>query len=90
MRLIRAFRDCKQRSSTVSKEAPTVSKKASPISSGFRTFLSVGGFSSDFLAHAEVARVGSIGWVFTREDPSWLENCLSFWPFLAFCLLPFF
>ena len=30
MRLIRALRDCKQRSSTVSKKAPTVSRKASP------------------------------------------------------------
>ena len=29
--LIRAFRDCKQRSLTVSKKTPTVSKKASPI-----------------------------------------------------------
>ena len=29
-RLIRALRDCKPRSLTVSKEAPTVSKKASP------------------------------------------------------------
>ena len=32
VRLIRALRDCKQRSLTVSKKAPTVSKKASPIS----------------------------------------------------------
>ena len=31
VRLIRALRDCKQRSSTVSKKAPTASKKASPI-----------------------------------------------------------
>ena len=31
MRLIRGLRDCKQRSLTVSKKAPTVSKKASPI-----------------------------------------------------------
>ena len=31
VRLIRASRDCKQRSLTVSKKAPTVSKKASPI-----------------------------------------------------------
>ena len=30
VRLIRALRDCKPRSSTVSKQAPTVSKKASP------------------------------------------------------------
>ena len=30
VRLIRALRDCKQRSLTVSKKAPTVSKKASP------------------------------------------------------------
>ena len=30
VRLIRALRDCKQRSLTVSKQAPTVSKKASP------------------------------------------------------------
>ena len=30
MRVIRALRDCKQRSLTVSKKAPTVSKKASP------------------------------------------------------------
>ena len=30
MRLIRALRDCKQRSLTVSKKAPTVSKEASP------------------------------------------------------------
>ena len=29
--LIRALRDCKQRSLTVSKKAPTVSKKASPV-----------------------------------------------------------
>ena len=29
--LIRALRDCKQRSLTVSKKAPTVSKKASPL-----------------------------------------------------------
>ena len=32
VRLIRALRDCKQRSLTVSKKAPTVSKKASPLS----------------------------------------------------------
>ena len=31
VRLIRALRGCKQRSSTVSKKAPTVSEKASPI-----------------------------------------------------------
>ena len=31
VRLIRALRDCKQRSLTVSKQAPTVSKKASPV-----------------------------------------------------------
>ena len=31
VRLVRAFRDCKQRSLTVSKKAPTVSKKASPF-----------------------------------------------------------
>ena len=30
--MIRALRDCKQRSSTVSKKTPTVSKKASPVS----------------------------------------------------------
>ena len=30
VRIIRALTDCKQRSLTVSKEAPTVSKKASP------------------------------------------------------------
>ena len=33
MRPIRALRDCKQRSLTASKKAPTVSKKASPFSS---------------------------------------------------------
>ena len=32
VRLIRALRDCKQRSSSVSKKAPTVSKKAPPFS----------------------------------------------------------
>ena len=31
VRLIRALRDCKQRSLTVSKKAPTLSKKASPL-----------------------------------------------------------
>ena len=31
MCLIRALRDCKQRSLTVSKKAPTVNKKASPL-----------------------------------------------------------
>ena len=31
VRLIRALRGCKQRSLTVSKKAPTVSKKASPV-----------------------------------------------------------
>ena len=31
MRLLRALRDCKQRSLTVSKKAPTVSKKAWPL-----------------------------------------------------------
>ena len=31
MRLIRALRDCKQRSLTVSKKAPTVSKKLPPV-----------------------------------------------------------
>ena len=35
MRLIRALRDCKQRSLTVSKKAPTASKKLSP----FRKYL---------------------------------------------------
>ena len=34
VRLMRALRDCKQRSSTVSKKAPTVSKKASPLLKG--------------------------------------------------------
>ena len=37
VRLIRALRDCKQRSSTVSKKAPTVSKKASPFEKGLAT-----------------------------------------------------
>ena len=37
VRLIRALRDCKQRSLTVSKEAPTVSKKASPFSLSLTT-----------------------------------------------------
>ena len=32
MHLIRALRDCKQRSLTVSKKAPTVIQKASPLS----------------------------------------------------------
>ena len=32
VRLTRALRDCKQRSSTVSRKVPTVSKKASPVS----------------------------------------------------------
>ena len=36
MRLIRPLRDCKQRSLTVSKKAPTVSKKASPNHNSFR------------------------------------------------------
>ena len=31
VRLIRALRDCKKRSLTVSKKAPTLSKKASPV-----------------------------------------------------------
>ena len=35
VRLIRALRDCKQRSLTVSKKAPTVSKKASPLKYAF-------------------------------------------------------
>ena len=39
VRLIRALRDCKQRSLTVSKKAPTVSKKASPCSYTFTQFL---------------------------------------------------
>ena len=34
VRLIRALRDCEQRSWTVSKKAPTVSKKASPHAKG--------------------------------------------------------
>ena len=34
VRLIRGLRDCKQRSLTVSKKAPTVSKKASPVFQG--------------------------------------------------------
>ena len=38
-RLIRALRDCKQRSLTVSKKAPTVSKKASPGSKWRRLVL---------------------------------------------------
>ena len=37
--LIRALRDCKQRSPTVSKKAPTVSKKASPIFESFSSHL---------------------------------------------------
>ena len=36
VRLIRAFRDCKQRSLTVSKKAPTVSQKASPSKMPFK------------------------------------------------------
>ena len=45
VRLIRALRDCKQRSLTVSKKAPTVSKKLPPFSSGgvvFSMFLDRG------------------------------------------------
>ena len=38
VRLIRALRDCKQRSLTVSKKAPTVSKKASPLLNYFDFF----------------------------------------------------
>ena len=38
VRLIRALRDCKQRSLTVSKKAPTVSKKASPLRYLFTPF----------------------------------------------------
>ena len=34
VRLIRAFRDCKQKSSTVSKKAPTVRSKSFPLYSG--------------------------------------------------------
>ena len=34
VRLIRALRDCNQRNFTISKKAPTVSKKASPKSKG--------------------------------------------------------
>ena len=43
VRLIRALRDCKQRSLTVSKKVPTVSKKASPRPKGvlLRTVSSV-------------------------------------------------
>ena len=44
VRLIRALRDCKQRSLTVSKEAPTVSKKASPFL--FFAFMGWGGVLS--------------------------------------------
>ena len=36
VRLVRALRDCKQRSLTVSKKAPTVSKKASPLVEALR------------------------------------------------------
>ena len=35
VRPIRALRDCKQRSLTVGRKAPTVSKKASPVLNGF-------------------------------------------------------
>ena len=44
VRLIRALRDCKQRRLTVSKEAPTVSKKASPKRRWFGECTLVSGF----------------------------------------------
>ena len=34
MHLIRALKDCKQRSLSVSKKAPTVSKKTAPVKNG--------------------------------------------------------
>ena len=54
VRLIRALRDCKQRSFTVSKKAPTVSKKASPccicVCLELRTFgLLFGGPAEEFV-----------------------------------------
>ena len=48
VRLIRALRDCKQRSLTVSKKAPTLSKKIPPLEYGqngiFSGYVSVQGY----------------------------------------------
>ena len=52
VRLIRALRDCKQRGSTVSKKAPTVSKKASPQILGASNWQVLGG--NVILANSEL------------------------------------
>ena len=58
VRLIRALRDCKQRSLTVSKKAPTVSKEAPPLFKEVRVFKVK--FEAKFhLARFPVSRIGA-------------------------------
>ena len=56
VRLIRALRDCKQRSSTVSKKAPTVSKKASPYFYGRGDFSESKDASESWLSQSFVVK----------------------------------
>ena len=64
VRLIRTLRDCKQRSSTVSKKAPTVSKKASPrVFLACLFFLVLGVTMVSWLGFGKVGRLWQSGQV---------------------------
>ena len=85
MRLLMALRDCKQRSSTVSKKAPTVSKKASPNSLCMGFFLYFEGQRGPI--HEEFGAVrGSLGGVCVGGF-YWNSLCLCIFGGLS-CLDP--
>ena len=65
MRLISALRDCKQRSLTASKKAPTVSKKTSPFGKGW---LAENEASAKFLSEVRVCKHKRVA---TPVGPYW-------------------
>ena len=75
MRLIRALRDCKQRSLTVSKKAPTVGKKASPDFKLLQFFQIASGLDLKSLA------------IFRARPPGLLQHVLTVLVFLSWVLL---
>ena len=64
VRLIRALRDCKQRSSTVSKKTPTVSKKASPQINACENFCCHGRYAFHVPKEGlvNIGPLGSLNW----------------------------
>ena len=62
VRLIRALRDCKRRSLTVSKKAPTVSKKVSPVHNSSARNSGAGIFKWLCRSYGQLAFFGSFCW----------------------------